>query len=161
MEVEPSVVVGVQQAFSRYIHALDRGTVDDCLACFATDAVIEAAPPQGDATGLAAIRTRVQGIIEARNPYMRHLLSTLLVTSSDGSVAEAVVYFDRETMYEADTITDFGHEVEAGTVARHACRYEAMLVNDGGLWRFTRLAIHWSWTDTQRTAITPSILDQE
>lgn len=158
--VDADVVSGVQQAFGRYIHALDRGTVEECLDCFAPDAVIESAPAQDDAIGHDAIRARLEGIIEHRNPFMRHLLSTLVVTGHEGDLATAVVYFDRETMYETAGTTDFGESVEAGTVARHACRYEATLTQGAGVWRFERLAIRWAWTDTQRALITPSSFDR-
>ena len=114
---------GIRETVARYAQLVDAGRIDELVALFAEDAVLEAGtlPP---ARGRAAIAELFRGTGErlasaATRPLIRHHVSNLTIDVG-GPAADARSYFL--------AITERGPD--------HWGRYRDRLAYIGGLWLF-------------------------
>ncbi len=125
MTTYADVVEGIRATIAAYTHALDDGRTDDIVATFCADGVCDI-PGMGTHVGHDALRAAYDKW-KPRRPQ-RHLVVNTLVTDWNGTEASAVS--DVVFLLQRDT----GWTVEV------VGRYEDMLHNDGGTWRFHRRA---------------------
>jgi hypothetical protein len=114
----------VRNRYAAYNHSGDRFRLDDLVACFAEDGVLEikgAAP----LTGRTAIRdllsgSRTEPAPDAEVPQIRHFVASLVFTSVAADRVESSAYFQVLTQHGLD----------------HWGRYRDVLVPVGGDWLF-------------------------
>lgn len=115
---------GIRETVARYAHLVDAGRIDELLALFTDDAVLEAGdlPP---ASGRAAIGDLFRGTgtrlaSAASRPLIRHHVSNVAIDITGPDTAEARSYFL--------AITERGPD--------HWGRYRDRLVRVGERWLF-------------------------
>ena len=116
---------GIRETVARYAHLVDAGRIEELIALFAEDAVLEAGdlPP---ARGRAAIEALFRGTgsrlaSASTRPLIRHHVSNLVIDVTGPDTADARSYFL--------AITERGPD--------HWGRYRDQLVRIGERWLFT------------------------
>jgi hypothetical protein len=125
LQTYAEVVEGIRAALAAYTHALDDGRTDDIVATFCPDGVVEI-PGMGTHEGHDALRAAYTRW-KPRRPQ-RHLVVNTLVSSWDEHEAHAI----------SDVI--FILQGDDGWSIQVVGRYDDILHNDGGTWRFHRRA---------------------
>lgn len=87
----------IRDVIARYNHAGDRGRLDELLACFAEDGVMDLAGRPA-LVGRGAIRRHLQTVVDAlaartSRATLRHHVSSLRITLTGADTAEACAYF--------------------------------------------------------------------
>lgn len=128
----------VRETFTRYSTAGDGGRLEDLVAQFAEDAVMEV-PPRGPAAGRAAIlemlkssatRTRPPVAFEGQTPILRHFTTNVHFRAVTPQRVETTAYFCAMTAAGPD----------------HWGRYFDVLAPEGDRWLFaSRLAKTEGW----------------
>jgi hypothetical protein len=119
------VVEGIRATIAAYTHALDDGETDAILATFCPDGGVEI-PGMGTHVGHDALRVAYDKW-KPRRPQ-RHLVVNTLVRDWNDHEARAI----------SDVI--FLLQGDAGWSMQVVGRYDDLLHNDGGTWRFHRRA---------------------
>lgn len=116
----------IRSVIARYNHAGDRGRLDELLACFDENGVMELAdlPPL---QGREAIRRHLAGVVadlaaHSTRPILRHHVSSILIELSAPGEATAHSYFAVYTERGLD----------------HWGRYGDHFTRSDGLWRIAR-----------------------
>ena len=117
------VVEGVRAALAAYTQALDDGRTEDVVATFCTDGMVDI-PGMGTHEGRDALRAAYD-TWKPRRPQ-RHLVLNTLVTE----------WNDREAKAVSDVV--FLLKGDNGWKVQLVGRYDDVLHNDGGTWRFHR-----------------------
>ena len=125
MSTYPEVAEGVRAAIAAYTQALDDGRVDDVVATFCPDGVVDI-EGIGTYEGHEALRQAYEGW-KPRGPQ-RHLVLNTLVTDWSDDDATAV----------SDVI--FTAKGEGGWAIFTVGRYEDTFHRDGDRWKFHRRA---------------------
>ena len=115
------VAEGVRAAIAAYTLALDDGRTDDVIATFCTDGSCDI-PGLGAHQGHDALR-EAYARVTPRRPQ-RHLVLNTLVTD----------WNDHEAYATSDLVFLLLHD--EGWAVQLVGRYEDVLHNDGGTWRF-------------------------
>jgi SnoaL-like domain len=117
---------GIRETIGRYAHLVDAGRIEELIALFAEDAVLEAAdlpPARGHAAIEACFRGTGNRLVAASKgrPLIRHHVSSIVIDLSGPDAADARSYFL--------AITERGLD--------HWGRYRDRLVRIGERWLFT------------------------
>ena len=115
------VDAGVRAAIGAYTQALDDGRSDDVVATFCSDGAVDI-PGLGAHTGHEALLTAYKKVEPRWN--QRHLVLNTSITSWDEQSASAT----------SDVV--FLLQGESGWVVKLVGRYDDVLHNDNGVWRF-------------------------
>ena len=113
----------IRDLVARYNHAGDRGRLDELVACFADDGVVELeeVPPL---RGRAAIQRHLEGVVErlaaaTPRPTLRHHVASLLIECTAPDAARGHAYFS--------VFTEIGLD--------HWGRYDDRFARVEGRWR--------------------------
>jgi uncharacterized protein (TIGR02246 family) len=87
----------IRQLVARYNHAGDRGRLDELVACFAEDGVMEL-PDLAPLRGRAAIRDHLEGVVallaaSTTRATLRHHVASLWIELDGDDAARASAYF--------------------------------------------------------------------
>jgi ketosteroid isomerase-like protein len=86
----------IRETIARYAHLVDRGRLDEVVALFAEDAVLEAGegPPARGRAAIRAVFTETGARLAAGGrPHIRHHVSNVSIALGDPEVATAEAYF--------------------------------------------------------------------
>lgn len=134
-----------QQTFSRYAHALNRGTADEVGDCFTEDAVLHVGARTVE--GRSAIRDFYGGYViddlRSRCDHMRHRTSSVHAVEQ-GGVVTAVCYFDVDGVVVEAQDNFWGNVVAADSIVSNAGRYEAEIIPAEEQFRMLSVFTEWA-----------------
>ncbi len=134
MSADPNDLIAIHNLLNQYCHAVDRGSVDDIMAVFHSQAVLRPTYMGDEAhKGAEAVRawyTRYDQTVRASVSRMRHKITSPYVEVR-GDEATAVSYLD------ADFVPTKSDRMGLAT----GC-YEDRLKKENGEWRIIERVIH-------------------
>ncbi len=140
-----SAHAAAQQTFSRYAHALNRGTADEVGGCFTEDAVVRVGTRTFE--GRSAIRdfygSYVIDDLRSRCEHMRHRTSSVHAVEA-GGVVTAVCYFDVDLVVVVAQDNFWGSAAPADSIVSNAGRYEAEIVAADEQFRMLSVFTEWA-----------------